>query len=335
MNVVRALVAGGYAVAATRRLHCNTLFARRLGAPLITAELDDVDELTEAMRGRNIVFNCAGHYPRYSLDREGEVATARRRVRNTLEAARRAGVERYVLTSSSATIGPPRAGRTLSDEQDGVEPRSLAGVYHAVKAAIEDEVLAVAKTGLEVILLLPTAIFGELDVKAGTGFLIVAVGRRALPFLIEGPVNVVDADDLAHAHILAAEHGVRGERYIVGGHNLTVTPLLQLFANRLGVQLDAPLIPLDLAGWRSTLAEARVCAAGNGARAAMSRELIDIVRFGRHVDSSKAETQLGLSKPTPLATTLAKACDWYVRHHYLRLNHGDSHAQHYQRASTN
>ena len=327
MNVVRALVAGGHDVAATRRLHTNTLFARRLGAPLLRAELDDVDALAESMRGRDVVFNCAGHYPRYSLDLEREVAIARARTRNTLEAARRAGVSRYVLTGSVATVGPPRDGRSHSDELDPAEPRSLACVYHAVKHAIEAEVLGAGRAGQDVVVLLPSAIFGELDVKAGTGFLIVAVGNRSLPFFVDGPANVVDADDLARAHILAAERGKSGERYIVGGHDLAVSELLQLFANALDVPLSGRALPAHLAGWLATLGEKRARAANDGRHPPITRELVDVVRYWRFVRNTKADRELGLAAPTPLELTVKKACDWYVRHRYVRLAQGDPHAQ--------
>ncbi|MFZ5894859.1 MAG: NAD-dependent epimerase/dehydratase family protein [Myxococcota bacterium] len=326
MNLIRALRAAGHDVSGTRRVHCNTLFARRLGAPLVIAELDDVDALTEAMRGKEVVFNCAGHYPRYSLDRDAEIAVARQRVRNTLEAARRARVGRYVLTSSIATVGAPRDGARYSTEEDGVEPGSLSGVYHSVKAAIEDEVVHARRAGLDAVIVIPTAIFGELDVKAGTGFLIVSVGNRALPFMIDGLTNVVDADDLARAHILAAERGTSGARYIIGGHNLSVVNLLRLVASLLAVPLEGAPISLELAAWRASLGEARTRAAGNGGRAPLSRELVDIVRFGRHVQNAKAEAELGLPSPTPLITTLKKACDWYVRHRYVRPSQGAHYA---------
>ncbi len=327
MNLMRRLLADGHEVSGTRRVHCNTLFARRIGAPLVTTEIDDVDSLSHAMRGKDVVFNCAGYYPRYSLDREVEIATARRGVRNTLEAAKRTGVCRYVLTSSIATVGPPLRGACYSNEQDPIEPRSLLGVYHAVKAGIEEEVLDAYHSGLDVVVVIPTAIFGELDVKAGTGSLIVAVGNQTLPFRIDGKVNLVDADDLARAHVLAAERGRTGERYIVGGHNLSVETLLQTIASRLSVPLEAEPVSLEVAGWRASLGEARVRIAHAGGRAPMSRELVDIVRFGRHVQNAKAEAELDLPKPSPLAETLKKACDWYVRHRYIRPAHGVQHAQ--------
>ncbi len=325
MNVARALVAAGHDVGATRRPHGNTLFARRLGARLIHVDLDDADSLTDAMRGREVVFMCAGHYPRYSLDLDAEVRVARARVRNTLDAARRAGVQRYVLTSSVATVGPPARGRLHSGEQDRAEPRSLRSVYHAVKAAIEDEAAAACRAGLDVVVLCPTAIFGELDVKAGTGYLVVALGNDAMPFYVEGRTNVVDADDLARAHILAAERGRPGERYIVGGHNLMTSALIEHIADTLGVAQSVQRLPTRLAGVVATLSEMRAQALNNGRRPLISRELVDVVRFGRWVSTEKAERELGLPAPTPLDSTLDKACHWYVRHRYVRPRQGDRH----------
>lgn len=324
MNVARALVAAGHDVHATRRPHGNTLFARRLGAELVHVDLDDAASLAEAMRGREVVFMCAGHYPRYSLDREAEVRLARARVRRTLDAALRAGVDRYVLTSSVATVGPPGPGRELSDERDPVEPRSLRSVYYAVKATIEDEAMAARREGLDVVVLCPSAIFGELDVKAGTGFLVVALGNGALPFYVDGRTNVVDADDLARAHILAAERGRSGERYIVAGHNLRTGELVEDIAAALGVAPDAQPLPARLAGVVATLSEMRAHALRDGRRPLMAREMVDVVRFGRWVSTGKAGRELGLPAPTPLATTLDKACRWYVRHRYVRRQ-GDRH----------
>lgn len=317
MNVVRALVAAGHETTATRRPRGNTLFARRLGARLVHADLDDQEALAAAMNGQEVVFMCAGHYPRYSLGREEQVRLARERVRKTLNAARQAGVRRYVLTGTVATIGAPRGGRLLSDERDPIERRSLGCVYHAVKAAIQDEALEASGKGLDVVVLCPTAVFGELDVKAGTGFLTVAVGHGKLPFHVDGRVNVIDADDLARAHLLAAERGRRGELYIVGGHNTTVRALIDGIAATLSVDLRTMRLPTRLAGWLSTASELRSRASGGTKRPIFSRELVDVVRFGRWVDTSKAQRELGLPEPTPLATTLGKSCGFYVRHGYV------------------
>lgn len=325
MNLLRRLVADGHDVVGTRKPHTNTLFARKLGAPLVRAELDDEGSLVEAMRGREVAFMCAGHYPRYSLDLEHELSLARGRIRRTLSAARRAGVSRLVLTSSIATVGPPRVGaRSMrSTEDDPFDPRARASVYHRVKLAIEEEALG---SGLDVVVLLPTAILGELDVKAGTGFLVVALGNGLLPFYVEGRSNVIDADDLALAHLRAAERGLRGARYAIGGEDLMVSELLERVAETLGVPMNAKPVPWWLAAPSATFAELRAKVGNDGQRPFLSRELVDVVRFGRFVDSSKADRELGLPARTPLSVTLRKACDWYRRHRYLPDAQGARHA---------
>ncbi len=321
MNLLRALVRAGHDAVGTRRQHTNTLFARRIGAPLVTADLDDEASLVAAMEGRDVVFMCAGHYPRYSLDLEGEVSLGRARMRRALAAAKRARVERFVLTSSVSTVGPPRFGER-STERDPFDPKAMGSVYHRVKLAIEEEALG---SGLDVVVLLPTAIFGELDVKAGTGFLIVALANDALPYFVEGRANVVDADDLAVAHIAAAERGRAGERYAIGGHDLLVSELLERVANTLSLPFRSKPVPAWLAGPCATFAELRASTSKRGERPFLSRELVDVVRFGRFVDDSKARRELALPAPTPLTRTLQKACDWYLRHRYVPRR-GESHA---------
>lgn len=323
LNVLRTLHGRGHDVIGTRRTTANTLWARKIGAPLVRAELDDVASLVEAMRGRDVAFLCAAHYPRYSLDGAVEVVTARRRVENVLLAAAQAGVGRLVVTSSIATVGPPRPGRVRVDEDDAPDPRANGSVYHQVKLAIED---ALRGAPVDVVTLLPTAVLGELDVKAGTGFLVVAVGQRRLPFYVEGRINVVDADDLAEAHVAAAERGRPGERYAIGGHDLLVSDLLARVAEHLGVPFDSVPIPAWLGRIAGTVAELH--AAGRpGARPFLSRELVDVVRLGQFVDRGKSERELALPPPTPLSVTLEKACAWYRRHRYLPEPQGTDHAR--------
>ncbi len=318
MNVVRALVARGHDVTATRRSHANTLFARKLGARLVKADFHDPDSLVDAMAGREVVFMCAGHYPRFSLDLEAEVATARQAVRATLDAAKKAKVGRYVLTSSVATAGPPGPGKTLADERDPMAPGARHSVYFAVKKAIEEEALAAVRDGLDVVATCPTGIVGELDVKAGTGFVIVGVGNGMMPYHIDGRTNLIDADDMALGHVLAAERGKTGERYILGGHNTTIGEFLQLIARELDVPFRSWRLPLPFAAILSTLSEMRCVAQGGRDRPFIPREFVDVVRWGVWVSTARASQELGMPAPVPLAQTIRKACAWYARFRYLK-----------------
>jgi dihydroflavonol-4-reductase len=318
MNVARALVQAGHDTAATRRPRSNTLFARKLGARLVCADMADEDSLTEVMRGREVVFMCAGHYPRYSLELDVEVAHARKIAACTINAALRARVQRYVLTSSVATVGPPRDRRKLSNETDPVDPKARECVYHAVKIAIEQEVLAARNRGLDVVVLCPTGIMGPLDVKAGTGFVVVALGNGMMPLYVDGRTNIVDAEDMAVGHVAAAERGRTGERYILAGQNTSVRELLEVIADELQVPLHAWRIPSRIAAVLSTVDEMRCASKGGAARPFLAREFVDIVRFGLWVDASKASRDLGWTFETPLLKTVRNACSWYQRHRYLK-----------------
>lgn len=261
---------------------------------------------------------CAGHYPRWSLDPDADVALARAQVRNSIEAARKSGIDRYVLTSSIATVGPAREGRLLSNETDPISPRALDGAYHSVKFAIEQEVLAAGATGLDCVVVNPTGLIGELDVKAGTGFIIVAVGHGKLPFYVDGRTNIVDADEMAQAHIAAAERGRNGQRYIAGGHNTTIRHFMECIADQLGVPLHSWRIPLWVAGVGALLDEMRCVGAPGTTRLFLAREFVDIVRHGHWVDRTRSASELGLPEPAPLCSTIRKACQWYERHGYLK-----------------
>jgi dihydroflavonol-4-reductase len=320
MNVVRALVARGWDVTATRRVRANTLFARKLGAKLVVGELDDVDSLVTAMAGQDVAFLCAGHYPRYSLHAEEELVIAKRRMQNMLVAAMRAKIGRVVYTGTVATIGPAPAGRKLSDERDGPNIEALEySVYYRLKYELEMQVREAGKQGLDIVTLLPTGVFGELDVKAGTGFLLVGFANAMLPFYVDGKINVIDADDLAKAHIQAAIHGATGQRYIIGGHNVWVREILRTTANFLGVPFASWPLPLWAAAVLATFDEMRVVSRNKGERPILPIEFTDLARYGTWVNSAKANRELSLAPPTPFISTIRKACSWYERHRYIQL----------------
>jgi dihydroflavonol-4-reductase len=322
MNVVRALVAAGHEVVATRRARANTLFARKLGARLVVADLDDEETLLAAMSGRDVVFMCAGHYPRFSLGHAAEVRAAESRAATLFRTALRAKVDRVVLTSSVSTVGRPSPPRTLSTEDDPMDPRALASVYYASKWAIERQADDARARGLSIVTLCPTGIFGELDVKAGTGFLLVGLGQRRLRFYVDGRTNVVDADIVARAHVAAAESRAIGKRYIVAGHNTTIRELLTQAAEELSVPFEARCLPAWLAAPLSTLDERRCARKMPRARPLLTREFVDMARFGRWVDGSAAVRDLGLPESPPLRDTLRKAIAWYVRYRYITLPEG-------------
>jgi dihydroflavonol-4-reductase len=164
----------------------------------------------------------------------------------------------------------------------------------------------------------PTGIIGELDVKAGTGFIVVAIGHGKLPFYVEGRTNIVDADEMAEAHVAAAQRGRSGQRYIAGGTNTTIRHFMEEIANELAVPLHSWRMPLAVAGVAALLDEMRCVSVPGSSRLFLAREFVDIVRHGHWVDRSRSASELGLPEPAPLRSTIRKACQWYEKHGYLK-----------------
>ncbi|MEZ4267571.1 MAG: NAD-dependent epimerase/dehydratase family protein [Myxococcota bacterium] len=324
LNLCRELQAAGHDVSATRRRSSNTLWARRLGIPLVGGDLDDPAGLAQSLRGCDVAFMAAGHYPRWSVDTPRQVAEGLRWLRNAYDAARTAGVARFVYTSSSATVAASAGGGPAA-EKNGLAVAPDGSTYFAVKLALEAELARASVGGPEVVTLCPTGCLGPYDWKVGTGSFVLGVLTKTLSVFVDGPINVVDARDVARSHIAAAERGVAGRRYLLGGHDLTVGALVRGMAER----FDVPLVARELSadeGYRlAEREEARCVAAGRG-RPALTREFVDLAVHGLHVDSAEARTALG-HRARPLTETLDDARDWYASHGYVAREAAQSPAQ--------
>jgi dihydroflavonol-4-reductase len=314
LNIAQALQEQGCAVRITRRDSSLTFIPRKLKLPMVEASLDDEESLYRAMRGSDVVFCAAAHYPRFSLHQAEQVAHGVSGIRRALSAARRAGVARFVYTSSVTTIGLAPGGRPATEDDTWSEtPNS---VYFAVKLAMEREVRRAFHDGLPGVIVCPSGCLGRYDIKAGTGFFIVALATGTLPYLVDGPLDVIGVEDVARAHLAAARIGRQGARYIVSAHGVSTAELLAITARKLGV--DAPKIQLTLtdALERNLLLEER-CAASKQGRPEIPVEFLDMLRFGQRFDPRLARDELGLV-PAPLDAVLDSACAWFDKSGYLR-----------------
>lgn len=308
-NVVRVLVDRGYQVRALVRPNSDRRNLAGLPVELVGGDVRDLDSVRTAVAGCGLVFHAAALYsfwvrPRqliYQINVDG--------TRNVLQAALEAGVERVVYTSSVAALGL-REDRRPADEETPVDPRTIVGDYKRSKYLAEQVALAFARErGLPVVIVNPTFPVGPYDVKpTPTGQVVRDFLRRRMPAYVDTGMNVVAVEDVAVGHVLAAERGRVGERYILGGENLTMRELLQLLAEITG--LPAPRVRLP---YHPVLAlsylNAGICALTGG----VPRMTPDTIRMSRHhmfFDPGKAVRELGFPQ-TPAREALRRAVNWF------------------------
>lgn len=308
-HVLRALLAEGYQVRALVR-GTTSRFNSPEGCEVVTGDLERPGDLVAELRRCWAVMHVAAVYSfapfeRAALGRVNVLGTA-----GLLEAARLAGVERAVVTSSSAAVGPARSGRPAA-ETDWEE---MASGYHGSKVRQERVALAAQ---LPVVRVLPTAPVGPGDGKpTPTGQLVVDFLRgrmRARP-PGSGGLNLVPVEDVARGHVLALERGRSGGRYVLGGEDVTLDQVWELLASI--CRRSAPR-------WRLPYGAALIFAAGDELRCRLApprRPVVPLegVRMARHrmfADSSVAAAELGY-RAGPAASALERAVAWYRANGY-------------------
>ena len=201
-------------------------------------DLRDPASLERAVSGCGLVFHVAADYRLWAKD-PGELYRSNvEGTRNLLEAARRAGVERVVYTSTVGCIGIPHSG--IGDETAPVTLADMAGDYKRSKFLAEQVALEFARGGFPVVIVNPTAPIGDHDVKpTPTGKIVLDFLNGDMPAFIDTGLNVVDVRDTAEGHLLACERGRAGERYILGSENLTLEQILGQLAEITGRKRSA------------------------------------------------------------------------------------------------
>jgi dihydroflavonol-4-reductase len=278
-------------------------------------DLRDPASLDAAAQGCGLVFHVAADYRLWSRDPNELYASNVEGTRNILNAARKAGAERVVYTSTVGCIGMPGDGRE-GNEGTAVHLDDMTGHYKRSKFLAEREALDFASKGLPVVIVNPTAPVGDHDFKpTPTGKIIVDFLRGRLPAYVDTGLNVVDAEDTALGHWLACERGRPGERYVLGNQNLTLREILDSLARISGLPAPRFQVPYPvayLAGWCST---AWANLTGGEPRAPL--EGVRMARKKMWVTHEKASRELGFH-PGPAEGALAKAVLWFQRNGYVQ-----------------
>ena len=312
-NVVRALLETGATVRALVRRSSDQRNLTGLPVEIIYGDLCDATSLRPAVQGCHTVYHVAAHYslwtphPQelYAINVEGTV--------NLLQIALELGVAKVVYTSSVATIGMFADG-TPGDETLWLSPDEAIGHYKRSKIVAEQRALAFCRDGLPVVIVNPTAPIGPWDVKpTPTGKIIVDFLQRRLPAYLDTGLNLIDVRDVARGHLLAAQYGRIGERYILGCQNMTLRNILRLLAQVSGLPAPRIRIPYSVALAAGYVNEWVSHHTGKPPFVPLTG-----VRMARHpmyFTAQKAVRELGLPQ-SPIEEAMQQAVQWFHAHEY-------------------
>lgn len=312
--VVRALVAAGIDVRVLAR--SGNEMRHLAGVPMerVEGDLRDRGSLIRALRGCRHLYHVAAHYALWAKDPAIFYDVNVTGTRTLLEAARDAGIERSVYCSTIGAIGLPPGGG-LGTETTPVVPTQMAGHYKRSKYLAEQEVLKLAREGLPVVIVNPSAPVGAGDVKpTPTGQVIVDFMKGRMPAYIETGMNLIDVDDVAVGHLLAMEKGRLGERYILGNKNLLLREVFEILSRLTGIKAPTVKLPrlaiLPLAHVNQWVSQI------TGQPPRIPLEGVRMAKYKMHYDCRKAVTELGLPQ-TPVEAALDKAVRWFRDHGYI------------------
>ena len=313
--VARALEAAGWEVRCLIRATSDRRNLQALSAEIVLGDLTDARSLARALAGCETVFHVAADYRLWARDPNELYRTNVEGTRNLLEEARRAGIERVVYTSSVATLGIPPDG-TPGDESTPVRLTDMIGHYKRSKFLAEELVREWARGAGEVVIVNPSTPIGPGDVKpTPTGRIIMDAARGRMPAYVDTGLNVVHVDDVASGHLLAFERGRAGERYVLGGEDLTLREILTEVARLTGRRPPRVRLPHGLVLPIAYAAEGLASLTGRA-----TQITVDGVRMARKrmfFSSAKAERELGY-RHRPARHALADAVQWFGREGYLK-----------------
>jgi dihydroflavonol-4-reductase len=312
--LVRHLLENGFEVVALARPGADLRQLKGLPVSLVSGDLSDVELLTESMTGCEWVFHVAALYALWGYTWEQFYQSNVEGTRNVLLAATRANVQKVVHTSSIAVLGPPKQG-DMANEDTPTEYEELVGFYKRSKYLAEEVVREFIARGLPAVIVNPSAPIGLGDWKpTTTGRVIVNYLNGKMPAYVQSRQNMVDVEDVACGHLLAVQKGKVGERYILGGENMTLKQYLDLLAEASGRPPVKFQVPFSVAlAW--AYADITLAKLIKGYVPMATPDAVQMGKLHCYYDSSKAERELGYTH-RPAKEAVKKAVDWYRANGY-------------------
>ena len=314
--VVRALLSQGAAVRAFMRPTSDAGNLDGLAVERALGDLRDRRSVDRAIKGCEAVFHVAADYRLWVPEPKEMFDNNVNGTRNVMEAAGEAGITRIVYTSSVATLGLP-SDDTAADEDTPATQDDMIGPYKQSKFAAEALVRTmIAERGLPAVIVHPSTPIGPWDRRpTPTGQIIVEAASGHMPAYVDTGLNMVHVDDVAEGHILALKHGKPGERFILGGDNLTLKQILTQIAEVTGRPAPRIQVPHNVVMPIAALAEmwGRI----SNREPFVTLDGVRLARKKMFFTSARAMRRLGY-RPRPASDAIVDAIDWFNRHGYLR-----------------
>lgn len=313
-HVARVLAEQGAELRLLIRASSDLRNIQTLRAERVVGDLRDSASIEKAMAGCDVVFHVAADYRLWVRNPEQMYRSNVEGTRALLQAARKNHVRRVVYTSSVATMGFTSNGHP-ADESSPVSLGNMIGHYKRSKFMAEEVALEAGRGGMDVVVVNPSAPVGEQDIKpTPTGRIVVDFLKKKFPAYVDTGLNLVDVTQCARGHVAALEKGRSGERYILGGENLTLKQILDKLGAIAGLPSPKIRVPYVMAlatGVVDEMVTGRILGQE-------PRVTIDAVRMGRKkmfVSSGKAEHELGW-KTVPVDDALRRAVQWFRANGY-------------------
>ena len=313
-HVARAYAAEGASMRLLTRSSSNLAGIAGIAAETVVGDLRQPEALRSALSGCDVLVHVAADYRLWVRDPEEMYAANVQGTRELLKLAREVGVSRVVYTSSVATMGF-KNDATIVDETTPVSLANMIGHYKRSKFLAEQEAISAARAGQHVMILNPTTPIGPGDAKpTPTGRILVDFLNRNFPAYVDTGLNLVDVTEVARMHVAALLRGTPGERYILGGENLTLKQILDRLSTMTGLPSPTVKVPHAVA-----MAFAFYDENFNGKlRGKEPRATVEAVRMGRKMmfaTSAKSERELGF-RILPVYPALRAAVDWFLVNGY-------------------
>ncbi|NIP38431.1 MAG: SDR family NAD(P)-dependent oxidoreductase [Candidatus Dadabacteria bacterium] len=313
-HIARKLVQKGEDVKILLRKSSRTANIDDIEAERVYGDVTDLQSLKNSIKGCDKLFHTAGFVSFRKKDSQKMQNINVGGAVNAMKAALDAGVSKVVYTSSVAAVGvDPEGG--VANEQTEFTLESEGIPYLNTKYHGEVESLKFVEQGLPLVIVNPSVVIGPGDIYLSSTAFIQWYCKKKFPGYMDGTMNIVDVEDVAEGHILAAEKGKVGERYILGNKNLTINELFDMLERLTGIARPKMKIPYTFALISGYLVE-RILGIGFPNYSTMDVDSVKLSKYNWFVDSSKAEKELGYKK-SDIEQSVKKTVDWFKENGYL------------------